>query len=108
MSELVLTEAEANRTFDVRVGTPVAIQLAEQPATGYRWSVEDVDEALLRATGSDFASAPTRGVGGSGVRTIRFTAQAPGRARLTLVNRRPWESPAGAARHFAVTFNIGA
>jgi predicted secreted protein len=103
---LVLAEPDNGKTFDVQVGTPVTLRLPENPATGYRWSIAALDDALLSLEGSEFDQAPAAGVGGGGTRTIRLLPRAAGTAQLSLRNKRAWESDASAVGQFEVTLNI--
>ena len=105
MTELVLTEEEANKTVDVHVGDTISIRLPERPGTGYRWSVATLDEQLVGVDDSDFEQAAS-GVGGSGVRTIRLNARGAGMARVELKNRRAWEPNATPLGQFNVTLQI--
>jgi inhibitor of cysteine peptidase len=106
VSELVLTELDNNQSFDLQVGTPVSIRLPENPATGYRWSVESLDENLVSVDGSEFSQAPESGVGGGGIRTFKLRPKAPGVTHVTLENKRPWEGDAPAVGQFEVTLRI--
>jgi predicted secreted protein len=106
VAELILTEQEANTAVDVHVGDTISIRLLERPGTGYRWTVAQLDEHLVRVDRSDFDQSPGSGVGGSGLRTIRLNARAAGVARVALANRRAWQPNATPAGQFTVTLRI--
>jgi inhibitor of cysteine peptidase len=106
VAELILTEQDANKAFDLHVGDRVPIQLAENPTTGYRWNVEYVDENLVSLDSSEFSQTPGSGVGGGGTRTITVRARSPGVTRVSLKNQRVWEPNATPVGQFEVTFNI--
>jgi len=102
MAQVTVTGADNGRVIAVRVGDTIAVRLAENPTTGYTWSIASIDDARLEA------GAPTRetgaGVGAGGTITWPIRARAAGRARLELMHARSWEREA--AERFAVTFDI--
>jgi len=101
-----LTEEDSGAEVDVHVADTVFIRLPENPATGYRWHVDPVDDALITIDNSEFVESPGSGIGGGGVRTFTLSARGPGVARLLLKNRRPWEGDAPPIGEFDVTLNI--
>jgi inhibitor of cysteine peptidase len=106
MAELVVTEQDTNKTFDLRVGDTVSIRLPENPTSGYRWNLEQVTDDLVSVDSSEFDQSPGSGVGGAGVRTIKLSAGAPGLTHVVLKNQRPWERTAVPVDQFEATFNI--
>lgn len=106
MSELALTERETNQSFDLHVGSPVVIRLPENPTTGYRWNIDQLDDSIVSVEGSEFSQNPGSGVGGGGLRTIRLRPTGVGITRLALKNKRPWEADASAVGQFEVTLRI--
>src|SRR5262245_51974221 len=102
MAQVTVTRADNGRVVAVRVGDTIAVRFAENPTTGYTWSIASIDDARLEA------GAPTRETG-AGVRaggTIAWPIRvcAAGRARLELTHARSWER--AAAERFAITFDI--
>jgi inhibitor of cysteine peptidase len=87
-----LTQEHSGTTRAVHVGDEITVELAENPTTGHRWQ-PDVDTDRLECTGDEYDGAQ-RPVGSGGRRRLTFVARRPGRARLHLVNRRPWEQTA--------------
>lgn len=102
MAQVTVTHADNGRVVAARVGDTIAVRLAENPTTGYTWSIASIDDARLEA------GAPTRetgaGVGAGGTITWPIRTRAAGRARLELRHARSWEREA--AERFAVTFDI--
>ena len=102
MAQVTVTHADNGRVVAARVGDTIAVRLAENPTTGYTWSIGSIDDARLEA------GAPTRetgaGAGAGGTITWPIRARAAGRARLELMHARSWEREA--AERFAVTFDI--
>ena len=92
MVDLVLTEADAGRTVEVAPGAAVQLRLAENPTTGYRWTLIVTPAGCLQATADTFERPDTAAVGTGGVRVVDIkTSDAP-HCELGLAYRRPWES----------------
>jgi inhibitor of cysteine peptidase len=106
MSELVLTELQTNQSFDLQVGNPVLIRLPENPASGFRWNLDHLDESVMTVEGSEFSQTPGSGVGGGGIRTITLLPRGPGVTHLSIKNRRVWEGGASAVGQFEATFRV--
>ena len=78
-------ELEAGKTF--------VAELYFAGGTGYSWTARGYDESVVRIT--EQRSRPIRGtdaVGAKQLRTMNFTAQKPGRTRITFELKRPWET----------------
>lgn len=80
----------------LRVGDVLAVDLPENPTTGYRWSV-----AALPAQVTELPPEPAAPTehddlrpGAGGRRVLRFGAQLPGTGELRLRHGRLWQ-PAG-------------
>ena len=58
MSEIVILDSDRGKTFAVQVGDFIAILLPENPTTGYRWEISEVDNQLVESQGSDYSVAP--------------------------------------------------
>lgn len=92
MVDLVLTEADAGRTVAVAPGVAVQLRLAENPTTGYRWTLTVTPAGCLQASADTFERPDTAAVGAGGVRVVDIkTSDAPS-CELGLAYRRPWES----------------
>jgi len=80
-------------------GQKLIVSLPSNPATGYRWSLQDASAAQLKSLGPEVFSTPDSNlVGGDGISTWRFEARDAGSGRLLLTYQRPWETdvePAG-------------
>ena len=76
-------------TYQGKVLTAV---LAENPTTGYEWSIS-IDSSTLETSKDDYVSdANPRGASGAGgTRTLEFTGVSGGTATITLVYERSWE-----------------
>jgi inhibitor of cysteine peptidase len=101
MSNVSLTGDDNGRSLALREGDVVAIQLAENPTTGFRWDVDHVDEGveLIDDTYSPGA-APQFGSGG--LREFRFRYRGLAPTRITLKNWRSWEGESSVVARFTV------
>lgn len=97
---VTLTEKDAGRTVELAPGETVAVQLQENPTTGYRWTVEET--AGLQLAGDDLASRG--GIGAAATHTFRFRAAAPGSFEVRLRNWRAWEGEGSVRDRF--TFRV--
>lgn len=90
----------------VRIGDAFEVTLAENPSTGYQWTLQaPLDPALAVEGNSYVASAPGL-IGSGGLRSWRFRALKAGVAHLAIDNKRGWE-PAPVER-FAIAIDVKA
>lgn len=87
---------------DIQVGDDLSVVLEEIPGTGYRWILESDLAQALELVGSDFTSAGA-GIGGGGLRRLRFRASHPGAFAITLRQAREWEPVGSAINTFILT-----
>lgn len=85
--------------LSLHTGQTLIVSLPSNPATGYRWNLQEASTAQLTSLGPEVFSTPDSDlVGGDGISTWRFEAQDAGAGRLLLTYQRPWETnvePAG-------------
>jgi predicted secreted protein len=86
-NEMILREQDSGRSVQVKQGETFSLRLAENPTTGYRWSV--VSSGRLELV-SDQNEAGV-GIGAGGVRVIRWVARKVGSYDLILKHWREWE-----------------
>jgi inhibitor of cysteine peptidase len=116
VADIDLTAADDGRVRAAKPGDTLVVHLDESPTSGYRWSVERLDDRVLTPAGDDFAPAggaapgggdagPAGGVrlGGGGTRVLRFTVAGPGRGELVLRRWRSWEGDGSVVERFATT-----
>ena len=102
MPETVTTIENNGQSINISVGQLLRVRLPESPTTGYAWAIRGGTEVLtLKA--SDFAAAASGALGGAGVRTLIFTAHAPGTTTLRLALLRDWETHVPAVEEFSLT-----
>ncbi len=106
MTDLILTQADTGKSFTVHPGDVIAIQLKENPTTGYRWAIDRSDNTILALQSSDFAALPGTGIGGGGTRTFTFKAEKPGAVRLQLKHWRGWEGDSSIIDRHDVTIHV--
>ena len=103
MTRHLVTAADDSRTVELTVGDVAVIELAENPTTGFRWSVEfDTPLALLT---SDW-TASSIAVGASGTRRFSFNATAAGTASVRAALRRSWQAESDATQRHSFAFSI--
>lgn len=98
-----LTEADNGKTVSANFGEVVVVELNGNVTTGYSWTTNAFNAAVLKLQGDpEYVSptqAPTR-VGAGGKFIFRFGAIAAGTSTVHLVYRRPWETGIAPAQEF--------
>lgn len=69
----------------------VQVELAENPTTGYRWTVTTEPEDLVDVERSDYDPPATDAPGAGGRRILILRLRHGGRAVVRLTLARPWE-----------------
>lgn len=101
-----LTETDAGRSVELRLGDELQVSLPANPTTGYQWEVNAVDDAILRPLGVPTFEPHGGAVGGGGKMIMRFEAVGSGPTVLKLIYRRPFEKDRSGARTFAVDVTV--
>jgi inhibitor of cysteine peptidase len=103
---LKIGAADNGGVKQVRIGDAFEVTLAENPSTGYQWTLQaPLDPALAVEGNSYVASAPGL-IGSGGLRSWRFRALKAGVAHLVIDDKRGWE-PAP-VESFAITIDVKA
>ena len=105
MKSMTLTRSDDGRSIELPVGTSLELRLPENPTTGYRWTMDQVDSSVLHVTEPRFV-ADGRAVGQGGVRVFSFSATNPGHAPLSLKLWREWEGDSSVTGRFRVTLTV--
>jgi inhibitor of cysteine peptidase len=105
MSEITVTQNDRGGSFEAAPGDVVLIRLEENPTTGYRWEIEEVDTSVLDPTDTDYSMSDEAGIGGGGVRTFAFTARSSGTTRVRLRLRQEWD-PENPAEDFEAAVTV--
>ena len=105
MTNLILTDADAGSTHDVRQGQTVELHLRENPSTGYRWSVIIEPGAAASIVGSRFVSA-SAGVGAGGSIAFEIAASQTGAVELRAKLWREWEGESSVTNRYSFTLRV--
>ncbi len=105
MSQITVTKDDRGKSIEASPGDVILVQLEENPTTGYRWAVTEVDGRVLDLNESDYSRMDEAGIGGGGTRAFAFTAQSPGTTRLELQLRQEWD-PENPEDRFEVTIQV--
>jgi inhibitor of cysteine peptidase len=103
-----LTGEDGGTTIEVSVGDEVMIELEANPSTGYGWTHEGGDVAVLAPMGEPEYQSESELPGSGGMMTWLFEARAEGSTKIELAYRRPWETDVEPERWFAVTVEVRA
>ena len=106
MPAIILTLADSGRTVDARVGDRLALHLEENPATGYQWTMNPLDQEVLALEHVEYRPARGAGMGGGGQREWTFVARKPGMTTLQFGLQRPWEGEGDIAKRFTAELRV--
>lgn len=106
MPPITLTRADHEASLAAQAGATILIRLDENPTTGYRWTLEPHDMAVIAAQGSTYVAAAGDQLGGGGQRLFTFQAHKAGRVRLQLKLGRAWEDATASVERFTVTIQV--
>lgn len=102
MATHVLSPADDGRSIRATVGDHIVIELPENPTTGYRWTIDAVDDNGLALRDSAYARDDGGAIGGGGSRRLSFTVVRSGLSRIQLKRWREWEGDASVQQRFEV------
>ena len=99
-----LTEADNEKTIDLRVGDSVRVSLPENATTGFRWGIDRLDAQMVEMVGSE-PHYPGGAVGAGGEVTFTFKAKTPGTGDVTLKYWRHFEGDSSVTKRFHLRIN---
>lgn len=99
---MILREQDSGCSVQVKQGETLSLRLAENPTTGYRWSV--ISSVGLELV-SDQNEAGT-GIGAGGVRVIHWVARRVGSYELILKHWREWEGEGSVIGRFQASLVV--
>lgn len=102
-SVTVFTASASGSTVEVTVRRLFAVELVENPTTGYRW--EFVPEPGVAVVSSSYTANPG-GVGAAGLRRFVFRADDPGRFSIRGNLMRSWLGESSAIQRFEITVRV--
>jgi inhibitor of cysteine peptidase len=103
---LVVTQKDNGKTIDLSVGQDFLIQLDENPTTGYRWEVREIDTDLIDRTEDQYSQNLDSETGGGGVRIFKFTTKKTGQDRIQLKHWRTWEGEKSSIGCFTIQLRV--
>jgi len=106
VSVVKLSREDNGKLIELRKGDMMIVSLQEAPTTGYRWTVDNFDDEILRLQDQGFRVASDTGIGGDGTRTFSFRAIAAGSVGLKLKLRREWFGDASITERYSLTINV--
>ncbi len=83
MAVIAVEETQNGRTLEVHVGDSIAIELPENPTTGYRWNVLASGEPVCEAVSKTYAANGIK-PGAPGLMHCELRVVTPGVARIQL------------------------
>jgi len=100
------TEADNGKTGDIAQNTRFAVQLAENPTTGFMWNATLSPGLELQST--DFRQSPAAAgmVGVGGTRTWIILAKDTGNQNFSAIYRRSWEPLTGNKTAYSVNIRV--
>ncbi|MBE2295752.1 MAG: protease inhibitor I42 family protein [Phycisphaerales bacterium] len=103
---LVLTQADNQRTAEIRVGEQIVVRLPESRTTGYVWAIDETNRQLLALDGTRFEEPKEGFIGARGTRSYTLSARQAGKVDLKLKYWRIWEGEGSVSERFSVTLLI--
>ena len=104
MPQISLGMADNGTTISVRKGTEVQVDLEDRGTTGFRWSIDAIDDRVLATAGEQSVAYP--GIGAGAHRVFRFEAKGTGSSQLALKLWRSWEGDSSVIERFDVTVRV--
>jgi inhibitor of cysteine peptidase len=106
-AKIRITKVDEGKTIEVKAGGEIVVELEGNPSTGYTWETKDLDVSLLQQIGETaFKSSNPGLIGSGGTLTLIFKALKAGKATLTLIYHRPWETKVAPQSTFIVTLAV--
>ncbi|MFA6225260.1 MAG: protease inhibitor I42 family protein [Methanoregula sp.] len=103
---VTFTEADNGTTGTIAQSTRFAIQLAENPTTGYQWNATISPGLELQSSDDRMNDAPQGMVGVGGTRTWIITAKDLGTQKFSASYGRSWEPVTGNETAYSVKINV--
>jgi putative hemolysin/predicted secreted protein len=103
---VTFTEADNGKTSDIAQGTRFAVQLKENPTTGFQWNVTYSNGLSLVSDDYQVNPHAEGMVGVGGLHTWIFLAKDTGVQKIAAVYRRSWEPVTGNETAVVVNVNV--
>ncbi|MDD1682828.1 MAG: DUF333 domain-containing protein [Methanoregula sp.] len=103
---VTLTEADNGKTEDIAQGTRFAVQLKENPTTGFAWNATISPGLEIQSSDYQMDKAAEGMVGVGGTRTWVIVAKDLGTQKFSASYRRSWEPVTGNETAFSANVNV--
>jgi inhibitor of cysteine peptidase len=90
VNTIQVSESDAGKTITAKQGGTIAVQLDENPTTGYQWKLQVEPPGPWQLVTTSFSPPLDGRVGGGGTRTWLLQAVHGGQAHLAFELRRRW------------------
>ncbi|HDR6218685.1 protease inhibitor I42 family protein [Bacillus cereus] len=100
---MILTKQDSGRTVTMSIGDTFSIQLKENPTTGYRWALEEIEG--IKLVQDDFKSS-NNGIGSSGLRIFQLRTTKDGVYEIYIKNWQEWSGEASIVDRFYITIHV--
>ena len=101
---ITVTQSQDGQTVAARSGDLLELKLRENPTTGFRWQVHELNNSIVLEN-AQFISGSSA-VGDAGMRVFTFRAVSPGSTPLQMKLLREWEGDNSITAWFRITINI--
>ena len=107
MATVQLHQADNGHRISANVGDELIISLIENPTTGYRWDVEQLDGDLVELLPDIENDAPLSDtIGSANVRQMCFRVRQSGQTTLALKQWRAWEGERSIVERYHIILSI--
>ena len=103
---VTLTEADKGKTEDIAQGTRFAVQLKENPTTGFQWNATVSPGLEIQSSDYQMNKAGEGMVGVGGTRTWVIVAKDLGTQKFSATYMRSWEPVTGNETAYSVNVNV--
>ncbi|OQX17993.1 MAG: hypothetical protein BWK80_38725, partial [Desulfobacteraceae bacterium IS3] len=101
------TSADDGKSVSLQIGDTISVSLMSNPSTGYQWTIESLDQNVLKHTGKSYASACEETVVGCGGKELfGFEAVSAGKTSLKIAYYRSWQSADSAISTFRLNVSV--
>ena len=106
MNQRIIDRTYHNKTLDINVGDTLTIILNENPSTGYRWKLDQVNEEIISLEDSKYTPDTKSQIGGGGNRTFSFKSVSTGMTTIGLGLMREGERDRTPTEQFQVSVQV--
>jgi putative hemolysin/predicted secreted protein len=103
---VTLTEADNGKTENIAQGTRFAVQLKENPTTGFQWNATVSSGLEIQSSDYQMDKAAEGMVGVGGTRTWVIIAKDLGNQKFSATYKRSWEATTGNETGFSANVNV--